>query len=172
MKMDFGAPDARRACRVWRVFFTLTYPFQASRQTGQITRSHSSDYGSSRVESLIWLRGIDQYHSSTELLLFQGGLLDVICFNRYYGWYSNIGQLYRIENDIYNVREFDPLVWKMNEFAHFAIIFRKFQCGTRSFLAQSSFRSMEQRPFLACTRFDLDEGLLGSTVVLSQLNQL
>ncbi|GMR42814.1 hypothetical protein PMAYCL1PPCAC_13009 [Pristionchus mayeri] len=28
-------------------------------------------------------------------------LLDVICFNRYYGWYSNIGQLFRIEDDIY-----------------------------------------------------------------------
>ncbi|KAF8357010.1 hypothetical protein PRIPAC_92005 [Pristionchus pacificus] len=33
---------------------------------------------------------------------YVGGLLDVICFNRYYGWYSNIGQLYRIEHDIYN----------------------------------------------------------------------
>ncbi|GMS89797.1 hypothetical protein PENTCL1PPCAC_11972 [Pristionchus entomophagus] len=29
-------------------------------------------------------------------------LLDVICFNRYYGWYSNIGMLFKIEADIYN----------------------------------------------------------------------
>lgn len=41
---------------------------------------------------------------SQSIIDLQADLFDVICVNRYYGWYIDIGRLEQIEHSLYNVR--------------------------------------------------------------------